>query len=83
MPAIFKTSDGLELTFKNGKWTDGDLLFDSHLTGRDEQWPVKSNGDPLNGCHIVKVCTNCKDDVFFMHSCGAWVCESCGTRLQT
>ena len=69
---IFQTSDGYQLTFQDGKWTDGDLTF-SDVDGR----PVDNETDhPLSGRMIVKDC-ECGGEMHLSRGCGVFVCEEC------
>ena len=74
---IYHTSDGYELEFKDGKWTDGDLVFESGTTGiRSEPIPVDDKGEPLPGKMFIKDC-ECGGEMFFTNGCGVFVCEDC------
>jgi len=75
---VYRTRDGFLLEYKDGKWTDGDLVFESGTVGGNRQpVPVDENGEPLFGSIIEKTCPKCQGSMEMSDYCGVWVCDDC------
>ena len=75
---IYRTRDGFHLEYKDGKWTDGNLVFESGtICSNSQPVPIGENGEPLFGSIVEKTCPKCQDSMRMSNHCGAWVCENC------